>query len=173
MWRKSCVRRASLCHCVLKGGYGFGPILLEITKLFCFGENSAGRAMCSFHFATILPVLLIESKQRNGFLSVVLRSIANRDDMQTGAHKNTLEIHSPLCISFHNIFPQTEPLNILALDDGPGASACQDQTHQTSWLYKQEQWIKRKDGTFQFIVFSCQNINTADIKTFAPDQMQN
>lgn len=155
-------------HCVLgelacarvysKVDYVFGSILLTITKSFCFRENSTRKSMCSHSLcresASFTPI----ARRRKGFFTVVLGSIANRHEMQAGAHKNTLGIHSPLCRSFHNIFfvfSQTAEPNILALVDGPGVSSCQDQTRQTSQFYKQEWWNKREDGTFQVKTAQC------------------
>lgn len=86
-----------------KVDYVFGSVLLTITKSFCFRENSTRKPVCLLSLCSKSASFTPIAKQRKGFFPVVLGSITSVDDMWTGAHKNTLGIHSPLYISFHNI----------------------------------------------------------------------
>lgn len=126
-WSTSPCEEETMCELAFatvywKVDYGFGSILLTITKLFCFVGNCAGRPMCSCHCAKNQAVL--ENRGRFSLLTCRLT---------TTHYKYILivQIFSQHC-------PQTEALNILALDDGPAAPRRHDQTHQTSRLYKQE-----------------------------------
>lgn len=84
---------------------------------------------------------------------MVLGSIASADDMWTGAHKNTLAIHSPLCISFLNILRFSLSWWPCSLE----LSGSNEPKHP-SYRHRNSE-TKRKDEAFQFKTAPCVSLS--------------